>query len=109
MERSERTDPDLDVTPEVHAADVRAVIGAIGDGPVDLFASSGGAISALALVAANPELVRTLVAHEPPAMTVLPDGGGDRGLRAVHDTYHRNGWSRDGALHRPHVVARSRA
>jgi hypothetical protein len=26
VERSERTDPDLEVTPEVHAADVRAVI-----------------------------------------------------------------------------------
>jgi pimeloyl-ACP methyl ester carboxylesterase len=93
VERSERTDPDLDVTPEVHAADVRAVIDAIGDGPVDLFASSGGAVNALALVAANPELVRTLVAHEPPAMTVLPDAeAAIAASRAVHDTYHRNGW-----------------
>src|SRR4051812_41975982 len=42
VERSERTDPNLEVTPEVHAADVRAVIEAVGGGPVDMFASSGG-------------------------------------------------------------------
>src|SRR5437763_6503594 len=73
VERSERTDPDLEVTPEVHAADVRAVIEAVGGGPVDVFGSSGGAVNALALVAAQPDLVRTLVAHEPPAVSLLPD------------------------------------
>ena len=35
--------------------------------PVDIFATSGGAVNALALVAKHPEQVRTLVAHEPPA------------------------------------------
>jgi pimeloyl-ACP methyl ester carboxylesterase len=93
VERSERTDPDLEVTPDVHAADVRAVIDAMGGGPVDVFASSGGAVNALALVAAHPELVRTLVAHEPPAASVLPDA--EEALaacRAVHETYHRDGW-----------------
>src|SRR5204863_948199 len=49
VERSERTDVDLEVTPEVHAADVRAVIDAVGGGPVDMFGSSGGAVNALAL------------------------------------------------------------
>jgi pimeloyl-ACP methyl ester carboxylesterase len=93
VERSERTDPDVEVTPEVHAADVRAIIQAVSDGPIDLFASSGGAVNALALVAANPELVRTLVAHEPPAMTVLPDADAAiAASRAVHETYQLNGW-----------------
>jgi len=92
VERSERTDPDLDVTPEVHAADVRAMIDAVGRGPVDLFASSGGAVNALALVAAHPELVRTLVAHEPPVASVLPDATDAlAACRAVHETYHRHG------------------
>ena len=72
VERSERTDPDLEVTPEVHAADVRAVIEAVGDGPVDLFATSGGAVNALALVAEHPDLVGTLVAHEPPLASCCP-------------------------------------
>jgi pimeloyl-ACP methyl ester carboxylesterase len=93
VERSKRTDPDLEVTPEVHAADVRAVIEAVGRGPVDLFASSGGAVNALALVAANPDLVRTLVAHEPPVASVLPDATDAlAACRAVHDTYHRHGF-----------------
>jgi pimeloyl-ACP methyl ester carboxylesterase len=39
----------------------------------DIFASSGGALNGLALVARHPEQVRTLVAHEPPAAQALPD------------------------------------
>jgi pimeloyl-ACP methyl ester carboxylesterase len=92
VERSERTDAGLDVTPEVHAADVRAVIAAVGSGPVDVFASSGGAVNALALVAADPELVRTLVAHEPPSVGVLPDANEAlAACRAVHETYQQRG------------------
>ena len=93
VERSERTDPDIEVTPEVHAGDVRAVIDAVGGGPVDLFASSGGAVNALALVAAYPDLVRTLVAHEPPAASVLSEATDAlAACRAVHATYHRQGF-----------------
>src|SRR3954466_15326632 len=93
VERSERTDAELEVTPEVHASDVRAVIEAVGDGPVDLFASSGGAVNALALVAAHPDLVRTLVAHEPPSVSVLPDANDAlAACRAVQETYHRLGF-----------------
>jgi pimeloyl-ACP methyl ester carboxylesterase len=92
VERSERTDPDVEVAPEVHAADVRAVIEAVGGGPVDVFASSGGAVNALALVAAHRGLVRTLVAHEPPAASVLPDATDAlAACRAVYETYHRHG------------------
>ncbi len=93
VERSELTDTELEVTPDVHASDVRAVIEAVGGGPVDLFASSGGAVNTLALVAATPELVRTLVAHEPPVVTLLADA--EEALaatRAVHETYYRLGW-----------------
>jgi pimeloyl-ACP methyl ester carboxylesterase len=93
VERSERTDPNLEVTPEVHAADVRAVIQAVDRGPVDLFGSSGGAVNALALVAAQPDLVRTLVAHEPPAVSLLPDANEAlAACRGVHETYLRSGW-----------------
>jgi pimeloyl-ACP methyl ester carboxylesterase len=93
VERSERTDRELEVTPEVHAADVAAVIQAAGGGPVDVLASSGGAVNALALVAAHPELVRTLVAHEPPVASLLPDATEAlAACRAVHDTYDRHGW-----------------
>jgi pimeloyl-ACP methyl ester carboxylesterase len=71
--RSTRTDDGRESTPEQHADDLHRVISDLGGGPVDIFASSGGAINALALVTAHPEDVRTLVAHEPPAAKVLPD------------------------------------
>jgi pimeloyl-ACP methyl ester carboxylesterase len=91
-ERSLKTDPASPVTPVVHADDLHRLIQAIG-GPVDLFASSGGAINALALVSRHPEDVRTLVAHEPPLASVLPDR--EHALaaaRAIHETYQRSGW-----------------
>jgi len=92
-ERSERTDPTAPVTPDVHAEDLHRVIEALGGGPVDLFASSGGAVNALALVAAHPGDVRTLVAHEPPLASILPDRQhAMAAARAVHDTYYRSGW-----------------
>jgi pimeloyl-ACP methyl ester carboxylesterase len=60
---------------------------------VELFATSGGAVSALALVAAHPGDVSTLVAHEPPLLAMLPDAdrafAAERGLQAV---YHEKGW-----------------
>src|SRR5690242_16873649 len=93
MDRSERADPAELVTPEIHADDVYAVIEAVGGGPVDVFGSSGGAVTALALVAAHPDLVRTVVAHEPPTISLLPDA--DDALaacRAIHDTYQRAGF-----------------
>src|SRR6478735_11833013 len=62
--RSTRDDGRVDHSPTVQADDVHAVIEALGAGPVDTFASSGGAVTALALVAAYPDDVRTLVAHE---------------------------------------------
>jgi pimeloyl-ACP methyl ester carboxylesterase len=90
--RSERTDDTGESTPEQHADDLHRLISALGGGPVDLFASSGGAVNALALVARHPEQVRTLVAHEPPAAQVVPDR--EQALAAVVDirrTYERGG------------------
>ena len=71
--RSTRTDGRLDHAPSSQAADLHPLIEALGAGPVDVFASSGGAVTALALVAAHPDDVPTLVAHEPPLHRVLPD------------------------------------
>lgn len=72
--RSTREDDTAAVTPEQHAEDLHALIEALGVGPVDLFATSGGAVNALFLVAAHPDDVRLLVAHEPPMAPLLPDG-----------------------------------
>lgn len=93
VDRSTKADPASPSTPEQHADDLHRIITELGGGPVDLFASSGGAVNALALVARHPEQVRTLVAHEPPLASILPDREGALAVsRAVHDTYLRRGF-----------------
>src|SRR5919201_702776 len=52
--RSAKADPESESTPEQHADDVHSLIGAIG-GPVDLFATSGGALNAPAPISPPPE------------------------------------------------------
>jgi pimeloyl-ACP methyl ester carboxylesterase len=90
--RSTRKDGRVDNTPTVQAGDVHAVIEALGVGPVEMFASSGGAVTALALVAAHPQDVTTLVAHEPPLIPVLPDAAAaQRALTGVRDAYEAKG------------------
>lgn len=90
--RSVADDPTQPITPDVHADDVHTVIEAIGGGPVDLFATSGGAIVALALIAKYPNDLRTLVAHEPPLAAIVPDREHAlAAVRAINETYHRSG------------------
>ena len=90
--RSTRKDGRVDNAPTVQADDVHAVIEALGVGPVEMFASSGGAVTALALVAAYPDDVTTLVAHEPPLIPVLPDAAAAERARAgVRDAYAAKG------------------
>lgn len=71
--RSVKDDPTAESSPEQHAADLEAVLEDADVGPVAMLASSGGAVNALALVARRPDLVTTLVAHEPPLASVVPD------------------------------------
>lgn len=91
--RSVRHDGGVTNEPETQAEDVHALIEALGAGPVDLFASSGGAVTALALVTAHPHDVATLVAHEPPIDAVLPDAEAARRARAAYTrAYQDRGW-----------------
>jgi pimeloyl-ACP methyl ester carboxylesterase len=90
--RSKRTDGRVDHSPPGQAEDVHAVIEALRAGAVEMFASSGGAVTALALVAAYPDDVVMLVAHEPPLIPVLPDAEAAARARAgVRDAYDANG------------------
>jgi pimeloyl-ACP methyl ester carboxylesterase len=92
--RSTRKDGRTENTPALQAQDVHAVIEALGAGPVDLFASSGGAVTALALVAAYPGDVVTLVAHEPPIIPLLPDAeAAERARNGVRDIYEAGGFN----------------
>ena len=92
-ERSVKDDPASPTTPDDHADDLHRIVEALGSGPVDLFASSGGAVNALAFVAKHPEDVRVVVAHEPPLASALPDR--EHALaaaRAIHESYKQSGW-----------------
>jgi pimeloyl-ACP methyl ester carboxylesterase len=90
--RSTRTDRRTDNDPTVQAEDVHSVIEALGAGPVEMFASSGGAVTALALVTAHPHDLTTLVAHEPPIIPVLPDAAAAERARAgFRDAYEAGG------------------
>ncbi|MEN3266841.1 alpha/beta hydrolase, partial [Pseudonocardia sp.] len=92
VERSVRSDGSGELSPDDHAADLAALIDALGAGPVDVFASSGGAVNGLAMVAQRPDLVRTLVAHEPPLAALVPDR--EAALAACEDIYQT--YQRDG-------------
>jgi len=92
VERSTKDDPSTESTPEQHGDDIHAVIAAAGGGPVDLFASSGGAVNALALVARHPDDVRILVAHEPPLAALVSDRAtAFAATEDIRDTYQRDG------------------
>lgn len=71
--RSEVDDPDTDSTPELRANDLAHLIEEVGVGPATVFGSSGGAVTALALIQQRPELVSALIAHEPPLEKLLAD------------------------------------
>ncbi|WP_405652165.1 alpha/beta fold hydrolase [Streptomyces sp. RK9] len=91
--RSIRKDGRGEYAPQTLADDVHAVIEALGAGPVEMFASSGGAVVALAVVATYPADVTTLVAHEPPLITLTPDGpAAVRARAAVREAYEKRGW-----------------
>src|SRR3954452_12616327 len=92
--RSARKDGRDDHSPTLQASDVHALIEALGAGPVELFASSGGAVTARELVASHPDDVVTLVAHEPPMIPVLPDAeGAERARNGFRDVYMAKGSS----------------
>jgi pimeloyl-ACP methyl ester carboxylesterase len=91
-DRSVAHDPASPITPDTAADDLHAIVQAVG-GPVDVLASSGGAVNALAWVGRYPNDVRTLVAHEPPLASVLPDHEPALAtMRALHATYMRDGF-----------------
>ncbi len=79
----------MPLTPEQHADDLHRLIEDLGVAPVDVFASSGGAVNALAHAAAHPGDVRRVVAHEPPTAAFLPDREAIlevcRDMRATYD------------------------
>jgi pimeloyl-ACP methyl ester carboxylesterase len=73
INRSTVDEPDRDVTPDDRAGDLAHLLRHLGLHPAAVFGSSGGAVSALALLQAEPGLVTTVVAHEPPLADLVED------------------------------------
>jgi pimeloyl-ACP methyl ester carboxylesterase len=91
-ERSQLT-ADGQVTAELHADDLHRIVEATGLRSVDAFGSSGGGAFALAWIVQHPDDVRTLVAHEPPLVTLLEDGDVAQQVQAdIVKTYQREGY-----------------
>jgi pimeloyl-ACP methyl ester carboxylesterase len=85
-------DPTQDATPDLRADDVAAILDALGAESADVFGSSGGAVTGLALVSRHPGRVRTLIAHEPPLLELLSDAEAQRaGTDDIIETFHREG------------------
>lgn len=88
--RSESSDGEY--SPELHAQDLQALAAELGSTQVDMFASSGGAVNALAFAAKAGDLVRILVVHEPPLARILPDQeAAVAGIEAILQTYQDHG------------------
>ncbi|WP_416968871.1 alpha/beta fold hydrolase [Streptomyces sp. 4F14] len=73
--RSALTGPPADQRVEEHGADIARLLDRlVPDGePVRIFGSCSGALAALHFAGLHPDRVAALVAHEPPALGLLPD------------------------------------
>ncbi len=89
-----RRDGRNDQRPEDQAADLHALAEHLGQGQVDVFGSSGGAVAGLTWVSLYPDDVSTLLAHEPPSTWALPNDAeaADRAFRGVRQAYQDKGF-----------------
>jgi pimeloyl-ACP methyl ester carboxylesterase len=92
ISNSPLADPTAPGDPNERADDIVAILDAVGAEQADVFGSSGGAVTGLALVTRHPSRVRTLVAHEPPLLTILPDAAEQMEITDdIVATFHRDG------------------
>lgn len=85
-------DPDAPSQPELRARDLITLLDHLGADTVDVFGSSGGAVTGLALVTDYPGRVLTLIAHEPPLLELLPDAERWRvTIDEISQTFHEHG------------------
>ncbi|WP_405985572.1 alpha/beta fold hydrolase [Streptomyces sp. NBC_00872] len=92
--RSRLDGPPVDQRIEVHADDAYRLLDHVGaaDEPAQVFGSCAGALVALELAVRHPDRVRSTVAHEPPAMELLPDAERHRAFfDGVYETFRSAG------------------
>ncbi|MEU6739705.1 alpha/beta fold hydrolase [Streptosporangium sandarakinum] len=93
LSRSPLDDPEAPQHVARHADDALRLLDLLSpEAPARVAGCSSGAIVALHLLAAHPERVERVVAHEPPVVEVLPDAAEHRAMLArVQDTFRREG------------------
>ncbi|MFD0155149.1 alpha/beta fold hydrolase [Streptomyces sp. NPDC055721] len=93
MSRSTLDDPEARQSVAEHADDALRILDLLSPRePARVFGVSSGAITALHLLATRPERVERVVAHEPPAVMVLPDAADHRAFLArVQETFRTQG------------------
>ena len=104
--RSRRKDGGVTNEPETQAEDVHAIIEALGAGPVEMLASSGGAVTALALVTAYPRRrVDAGRARAADRLRAAGCGGCPAGPGGLHPGVSGQGLGRrNGCVHRDDFV-----
>jgi pimeloyl-ACP methyl ester carboxylesterase len=84
--------PPQDQDMDVHGDDAAQLLDELGGEPAYALGNSGGAQIGLNLAARYPDRVRTLVAHEPPCLELLPEAEERRAFTdGVYDTYVTEG------------------
>jgi acetyltransferase/esterase len=74
------------------ADDVGRLIEHLTGKPATVFGNSSGAIAALEVLSHSPEWVQTVIAHEPPTVSLLPDAAYWLAFfDGVYDTYQKDG------------------
>jgi pimeloyl-ACP methyl ester carboxylesterase len=76
-------DTSIDLDMAQQARDAAAIIGGMGAQEAYVFGTSAGANIAIKLAEDNPKVVRALIAHEPPVMSILPVA--DKELKIVDE------------------------
>lgn len=86
--------------------DIHRLIQALGIGPAAVFGSSSGAVVALRLLASHPDAIRVMIAHEPAAVSLIPDDGHWVDFFArMYAVYRKRGMAEAYAMFRDHGFA----
>lgn len=94
LSRSRLDTPGQGATLAEHADDVHRLLASLTDTPALMLGCSLGAVIGLHAALRHPGQIRTLIAHEPVAPRLLPDGERarhERELAALQDLYLREG------------------
>ncbi|MEU9797557.1 alpha/beta hydrolase [Streptomyces sp. NPDC051000] len=87
--RSPLDGPPEDQSPAEQADDAALLLAKVTDEPAYVLGISAGAIVAVDLLQRHPDLVRRVVAHEPPLVELLPDAAEQRSFFASVVQAHR--------------------